>query len=437
MIPKTIFNIKFDAKSLDLILKSKKTSQNILYILLSCVSWIIDVENTQVINNFDLVLNLLDSFPDTIGVNTVLSIYRLTNYFFECILKLNQEYSYGDVEYQTMRFLDRYKKLYETELIYDTLINWLKIGYSFENQTSFTQSILSYTGTFAQENPSIFPESIFDEICNIIKRYLSVFNSFELCFLIKYANIFPPNILLDNLNFLIESILPYFKLKNNIQYKVFDKDKYEKSTTSNTISNLSQYVSVFPQFSSFKYAYQNEIYIFPCLEVNPSSSFSDSIYKIIKRIFQICENGKIFKYEEFSFDHLNSLFENILIECINDNEMHQYYFDSVAAILSFIQLYNNFCDNKYDTHQLFQILINSPLFDQQLTIFTENSENESVHKLRMIAYYLLIFQNEQNIQLFFTLKKNFPFMISEFFYYGLNYKKYKSSIPKEILDSQI
>ena len=160
IIPENRFNVEFNVDNLKKILENKETMENVLLILLSCISWLINVEKKLDANNFELVLDLLDSFPDEIGDKTDLSIYKLTNYFFECILNLNIDYSFQDIENQTMRFLDRFCDKYQTDLINDTLLKWLSIGYSFEKQTVFTQSILSLTSLYAQKN-LIYLQKIF------------------------------------------------------------------------------------------------------------------------------------------------------------------------------------------------------------------------------------------------------------------------------------
>lgn len=427
ILPENRFSVKFNENSLRQILENNQSSNNCLFILLSGVAWLINFEATHHIDNLDLVLDLLNSLPDSIIVpqtsNNHLPLYEITRFFYESIINENIDFPFQNIESQTRRFINKYKDIYKYEIIKDTLLQWLQKGYSIESPTIFTKSLLSFTGVYFEENSELFSPTILENLTDILQREISVFETTVLCFLIQIADKFPEAILFKTVQLLLNSVLPFYASTNTIQYKLFDLNEYSNSKM-NFVYDEEPITSYSLQFPNLKPDYNSELHLFPQIQIDHDFKISSFILKISKYILKFISNGSV------NMNEYTIFFQKILEDTLTIDEYKPFFLDIIATLISIIQ----FSDQEYDTFPLLQILLNSSFYTESLTVFTPNSEKEALHNIRMLSYFFLVLQNKSTMQLFFKEKMKYPLLISELFYYISNTTNL--SIAKNILQSE-
>ena len=402
IIPEERFSVPFDEIYLKEIFEKKLANDHILLILLSCVSWLITTEKTQKVENFALVLDLLDSVSENLQI-----IYQVTNYFYVCVIQLNVEFPFNKIDKQTNNFCEKYKN--KPDFAKDAILLWIQTAYSFDTQTTFAQSLLIFAGNFYKLNQGLFSDEILENLCDLLNPKFLVLDPTALYFLIHVANILPQNIIFEITGFLIESILPVIEMKE-ITYLMFDGKKYDDPI----VYEHPKITSYSLNFPTEKSQYINN-FIFPQVPYDPDFRISQNITSVTNYIIKILLGSSV------SPDHFSASFVSLLKNSIQS----KHFFDIVASILSILIFVE-----QIDSHEIFQILIDSSLFDPVLTIFTNDSDLEPLHKLRMLSYKFIVFTRKDNCEVFFQKKHEYPLIIAEFFYYAL-----RMQIPFHVLKS--
>ncbi|KAK8888073.1 hypothetical protein M9Y10_039133 [Tritrichomonas musculus] len=390
IIPEKRFTVKFNSENLRKILNQGRSSHYVLLLLFSSISWLIEAERSNNITNFGLVLDILDSVSPQIP-----TIYQVTNYFYISIFKLNADTNFQDVEQQTKRFCEKYKK--NANFIDNTILLWLQIAYSFPVQTVFSQNILMFTAQFYQENQHLFTEDQINSLCFILNPKFSKLDRNALCFLIEIANILPLNSIYETTTYLIDSIQTVLE-GTDVIYEIFDKTKYQQTISFEKPRETSSSI----QYPS-KEAYYSDDFLLPQFPFDLNFRISPTIKKMTNYISKVLISSSV---------PPNKFCSN-LVALLQTSLKSPHFFDYVASVLSILIFVESI-----DVDTIFKVLIDSPLFDPQITIFTKNSEKECVHKLRMLSYRYIIFPNPSNCKLFFKMMK-YPLLISEFFFYAV------------------
>ncbi|OHT07916.1 hypothetical protein TRFO_05026 [Tritrichomonas foetus] len=387
IIPENRFSVKFDANFLQQVYDQKNTDNFVLMILLSCVSWLIECEKNHTINNFGLVLDLLDSVPSQIA-----PIYQIINYIFICVLKLNIEVEFLEIEKQISNFCDNFKN--NPNFIENTILLWIQMCFSFEHPTNFSYNLLSFASHFYENNQQIFNEEELNILCFLLNPKFKILDQRVIEVFSRIANVLPPNIVFEIGSSLIDSLLPVFE-KNELIYAFFNEDKLIQSPTFD--SPIKTTYSL--QFSSNQHVY-NEKFLLTLYSIDKKFQISPKINSYTIYISKILNCKKIDSFQ----------YTSALVKLIKDSLNSSHFFDVLAAVLTIIM------NVKVNIDIIIKCLLDSHLFNRNLTIFSDVGRNEDLMNLRIIAYKYVILASESNVHYFFNEMIKYPLIISEIFY---------------------
>ena len=438
------FSFNFDLDFLINVVETKNSPSRDFEILLSSIAWILRLQNHQNINNLDILLESILLF--NLDPKSKLKVYELINYIIICTIKSNVHLDFQTIHDCLKKFICMF---IDVSCLFEDIIRWLLLCIDHDSLSLFGENLLFFLGDIIEDNLSLFtlPNQLclFTAISPIIKKlHKTVLN-----FIAKIEKDIHPKHLEEIINVLIESISTYCENcdKNNNNQKLEHQTNYIKHKKRIELSDFKLITSYSFQINDFLQNIYVDypdscIYIFPQIyiknmqmellnignAINKNNKFNDIIV-LIDIIHSI-----IIGFISINFEKNSIYISDKLCETSSNffqlNEVDDVAFFNFSFFI--ITIFNKLFSDK---SKLTSVVLNSFIFDPQVTIF-DNFFNENDYILRYyskiilrnMVYRYLIFVDDLSIRLFFSKFISIPLIISEFFFLAGNFLEVSENV---------